>query len=776
MNKTLTIIAIALLILGCSKPTTKLKSKQPIDYVNPHIDTHQSRWFFFASAARPFGMVGLSPNTQTKGSWKSGYLYDSLQVRNFSHIHAWQLSGVPVMPTVGKFKGHLGEEAYKSSFSHDDEIVKPGYHKIVLRDYDIQVELTSTSRVGFHKYTYPEDKGKVVIFDVGAELGHSKMDSAHVKKISDHEIAGYSLMAPTIRRPKPTYVYFVARFDQVITNFGTWKNGKLNEEPIDELTGENIGAYVSFDKEQPNQLQMKVAISYTNIEQARLNMDTELDHWNFDKVVSASQEEWNTHLSRIKIKGGTEKQKTKFYTDLWHSLLGRKIVSDVDGKYADMTGDKKVIRQIPLDEEGRPKHHQYNFDAWWGSHWTLNVLWSMVYPEVMNDFCASMVEMYKRGGLIPRGPSGGNYTYVMIGDPAVSFFATAYNKGIRNYDVEKAYEGLYKNAFEGGIRDRAGYEHRDEPQGGGMNFYVERGYVPEGIEEPGMHRDGASMTMEYAYQDWCLAQLAQALGKSEDASFFNNRSKNYKNLWNPATQFIHPKNMDGSWIDKFEPIGEGFNMLGFCESNSAIYTNYVPHDVDGLMELFGGKEKYTAFLNSSFEKAEGNKFITGHGKHAESWVDYENQPGTQMAHLFNHTSSPWLSQKWVRTVKEVTFGDVSPYGGYNGDEDQGQMGALGVLMAIGLFQMDGGAAVESSYEITTPLFDEIEIQLDSKYYPGDKFVITSENNSPENIYIQNAKLNGENWNSFKFSHEAFSKGGELRLKLGSSPNKNWGLK
>ena len=776
MNKTLTIIAIALLILGCSKPTTKLKSKQPIDYVNPHIDTHQSRWFFFASAARPFGMVGLSPNTQTKGSWKSGYLYDSLQVRNFSHIHAWQLSGVPVMPTVGKFKGHLGEEAYKSSFSHDDEIVKPGYHKIVLRDYDIQVELTSTSRVGFHKYTYPEDKGKVVIFDVGAELGHSKMDSAHVKKISDHEIAGYSLMAPTIRRPKPTYVYFVARFDQVITNFGTWKNGKLNEEPIDELTGENIGAYVSFDKEQPNQLQMKVAISYTNIEQARLNMDTELDHWNFDKVVSASQEEWNTHLSRIKIKGGTEKQKTKFYTDLWHSLLGRKIVSDVDGKYADMTGDKKVIRQIPLDEEGRPKHHQYNFDAWWGSHWTLNVLWSMVYPEVMNDFCASMVEMYKRGGLIPRGPSGGNYTYVMIGDPAVSFFATAYNKGIRNYDVEKAYEGLYKNAFEGGIRDRAGYEHRDEPQGGGMNFYVERGYVPEGIEEPGMHRDGASMTMEYAYQDWCLAQLAQALGKSEDASFFNNRSKNYKNLWNPATQFIHPKNMDGSWIDKFEPIGEGFNMLGFCESNSAIYTNYVPHDVDGLMELFGGKEEYTAFLNSSFEKAEGNKFITGHGKHAESWVDYENQPGTQMAHLFNHTGSPWLSQKWVRTVKEVTFGDVSPYGGYNGDEDQGQMGALGVLMAMGLFQMDGGAAVESSYEITTPLFDEIEIQLDSKYYPGDKFVITSENNSPENIYIQHAKLNGENWNSFKFSHEAFSKGGELRLKLGSSPNKNWGLK
>lgn len=768
-------IVLVILIYSCSKPVSKV-NLLPIDYVNPHIDTHQSRWFYFASAARPFGMVGLSPNTQTKGSWRSGYLYDSLQVKNFSHIHGWQLSGIPVMPTVGEFKGHLGEEAYKSSFSHENEIVKPGYHKIVLKDYDILAELTSTSRVGFHKYTFPKDSLKHILFDIGAPLAHSKMDSAHVRKINDYEISGYSIMSPTRRRPKSTYVYFVARFDQPITKFGTWKNGELIQENIDVLTGENIGAYVEFAKDQSNEIQMKVAISYTNEKQARLNMNSEINHWNFDDVVSESQEEWNNYLSRIKIKGGTENQKIKFYTDLWHSLIGRKIISDVDGKYADMTGEEKVIRQIPLDDNGDPKHHQYNFDAWWGSHWTLNVLWSMVYPEVMNEFCASMLEMYKHGGLIPRGPSGGNYTYVMIGDPAVSFFATAYNKGIRDYNIEKAYEGLYKNAFEGGIRDRAGYEHRDNPQGGGMNFYVERGYVPEGIKKPGLHRDGASMTLEYAYQDWCLAQLSKALGKAEDADFFIKRSKNYKNLWNPETKFIHPKNMDGTWIEEFEPIGKGFNMLGFCESNSAIYTNFVPHDIDGLMELFGGKEKYTDFLNSSFEKASGNKFITGHGKHAESWVDYENQPGTQMAHLFNHTGAPWLSQKWVSTVKDVTFGDVSPYGGYNGDEDQGQMGALGVLMAIGLFQMDGGASVDSSYEITAPLFDEIEISLNPIYYSGDKFVITTENNSQENIYIQNAELNGKNWTSFQFSHHTFAKGGELNISLGSEPNKSWGLK
>lgn len=776
MNKFILRISVIALVLSALLSSCPQSSVQPADYVNPFTDTHKSRWFFFASAARPFGMVSLSPDTWVEGSWKSGYLYDSLYVRAFSHIHAWQMSGIPVMPTVGEFKGHLGMEAYKSSFSHEDEQASPGYHSIYLKDYNIRAELTSTIRVGFHKYTYPKDTTKFVIFDVGAYLGHSAIDSARVEKISDFEIAGYSIMSPTMRRPKSTYVYFVARFDQPISTFGAWEKGELKAGEVDQVYGNEVGAFVSFDEQQKNILLMKVAISYTSIEQARLNMDTELSHWNFDQIVAASKDEWNNYLGRIKIKGGTEKQKIKFYTDLWHSLLGRKIVSDVDGKYCDMTGDSKVIRQVELDENAAPKHQQHNFDAWWGSHWTLNVLWSMVYPDIMDEFCASMVEMYRHGNLIPRGPSGGNYTYVMIGDPASSFFATAYNKGIRNYDVEKAYEGLYKNAFEGGIRDRAGYEHRDNPQGGGMNFYVDRGYVPEGIEGPGLHRDGAAMTLEYSYQDWCLGQLALALGKTNDYNLFDQRSNNYKNLWNPQTQFIHPKNIDGSWIDDFEPIGTGFNTLGFVESNSAIYTNYVPHDLQGIIELFGGEERYTQYVDSCFIKAKANNFITGHGKHAESWINYGNQPSCQMAHLFNQSGAPWLSQKWVREVKEITFGGISPYEGYNGDEDQGQMGALGVLMAIGLFQMDGGASINSYYEITTPIFDEIEIQLDPLYYSGDKFVIIAENNSDDNTYIQQAKLNGQDWMKFSFSHEIFSKGGELKLILGKEPNIKWGQK
>ena len=766
-----TIIAVlfGILLISC-----KASLNKPTGYVKPFIDTHKSRWFFFASAARPFGMVSLSPDTWVKGDWNSGYLYDSLHVRSFSHIHDWQMSGIPVMPTVGEFKGHLGMEAYKSSFSHKDELARPGYHSVFLKDYGIRAELTSTCRVGFHKYTFPKDVTKDVIFDVGAYLGPGPMDSAMVEKISDYEIAGYSIMAGNFRRPKPTYVYFVARFNQPISKFGTWKKGQLVKELTKSIQGEQIGAYVNFSKEQSNILLMKVAVSYTGIEQARLNMDKELAHWDFEKVVIESENEWDSYLSRIKIKGGTEKQKTKFYTDLWHSLLGRKMASDVNGKYCDMTGNTPVIRTIDSDKDGNLKHNQYNFDAWWGSHWNLNILWSMVYPDIMDDFCASMVEMYENGGLIPRGPSGGNYSYVMIGDPAASFFATAYNKGIRNYDVEKAYKGLYKNAFLGGIRDRAGYEYSENPKGGGMSYYLERGYVPEGIEGTGMHKDGASMTLEYAYQDWCVGQFAKALGKTTDYELFTKRAGNYKNLWNPQTQLIHPRNIDGSFISNFQPIGEAFNTIGFCESNSAIYTNYVPHDLAGLIELFGGRDKYTEFLDSSFIKAKPNRFVAPHGKHAISWVDYENQPSCQMAHLFNYSGAPWLSQKWVREVKEITFGDTTSQGGYNGDEDQGQMGALGVLMSIGLFQMDGGASVNSSYEITSPIFDKIEIQLNPKYYSGKKFVITTKNNFPDNNYIQSAKLNGENWTKFSFPHETFSKGGKLIINLGKEPNKNWG--
>ena len=736
-------------------------------YVNPFMDSHKSRWFYFASACRPFGMVNLSPDTWVKGAWHSGYMYDSTYVRCFSHIHAWQMSGVPVMPTVGGMKGHLGMEAYKSKFSHDGEIAEPGYHKLFLEDYGIGVELTSTVRVGMHRYTYPESEVSHILFDVGALLGPSTMDYSQVRKVNDWELEGYAVMTTTPRRPKPVTIYFTIQLNKPIKTFGGWIDNKLVAKKTNLIEGKNAGAYVSFETKEKEQVLMKVAISYTNIAQARKNMKEELPHWDFDQVRGDSRKDWNEQLGRIKVEGGSPEQKVKFYTDLWHSLLGRHIISDVDGKYPDNTGKEFRIGQAPLDKNGKPWNH-HNFDAWWGSHWSLNILWSMAYPEVMDAFCNTMVSMYKDGGLIPRGPSGGNYTYVMIGDPSTSFFATAYNKGIRNYDADLAYEGLYKNAFVGGSRDHAGYEHESPAFGGGMQYYVEQGWIPEGIKGKGGHKDGCAQTLEYAYQDWCLAQLAKKMGKTDDYALFMKRSKNYRNVWNPATGYMHPRKMDGSFCEDFSPI----QSFGFCESNSAVYTHYVPHDIPGLMELFGGQKTYVERLNKQFERARKDAFQHGNGR--AGWVQYTNQPGTGMLHIFNVAGAPWFSQKWGRIVNSY-YSDTSPYGGYYDDEDQGQMGALFALMSIGLFEEDGGAAADPTYEITSPVFDKVEISLNNDYYPGKTFTIITHNNSDRNMYIQSAHLNGKPLNKYYFSHADFIKGGVLELEMGPEPNKKWGI-
>lgn len=745
--------------------------RSPADYVNPLVDTDKSRWIYFSSACCPFGMVSLSPDTSTGGDWMNGYIYGDKKIRCFSHVHGWQLYGIPVMPITGEMRGQLGMDAYASEFSHEDEVIHPGYHKVVLKTYGVTAELTSTTRVGFHRYTFPPGKPAHVLFDIGATL-MAPMQSSEIRRISDTELAGYSVMAPTPRRPKPFTVYFVAEFQTPFKTFGGWTNKVLLPGAPEEISGSNAGAYVSFGSGLKEPLLMKVAISYTSIDEARSNLNAELPDWDFDRVVRESRDDWNKWLGRIEVAGGTEAQKVKFYTDLWHALLGRHIVSDADGSYCDMTGSKPVIRRVACGPDGKPLFPHHNFDALWGSQWSLNILWSFAYPEVMDAFCNTMVDMYRDGGLIPRGPSGGNYTYVMIGDPATPFFADAYNKGIRHYDVEKAYEGLRKNALPGGIRDHAGYEHGANASGGGMKEYVERGYVPENIGGSGMHKNGAAMTLEYAYEDWCLAQLAKALGKEADAEWLSKRSMNYTNLWDPTVHFMRPRLRDGSWLPNFEPVGATAGR-GFCEADSAIYTHFVPQDIYGLIGLSGGAEKYIDGLNHQFELAAAHRFFAHGDKPELEWVDYGNQPSTEMAHLFNLAGAPWLSQKWVRAVKEQTFGDITPMGGYNGDEDQGQMGSVSALMAIGLFDVQGGAELDPGYQITSPVFDRVTIHLNKKYFSGGEFTIVARHNSPANIYIQSVTLNGQPVGQCWISHNALVAGGKLELILGPKPSK-WG--
>nr|WP_267239401.1 glycoside hydrolase family 92 protein [Paludibaculum fermentans] len=364
----------------------------------------------------------------------------------------------------------------------------------------------------------------------------------------------------------------------------------------------------------------------------------------------------------------------------------------------------------------------------------------------------------------------------MIGDQAVPLIAAAYQKGIRNFDVKAAYEGSKKNAFPGGIRDHAGYEPGPKAEGGGMKYYVERGYVPLGNFGTGGHREGAAQTLEYAYQDWTLARFAEALGKKDDAALFQKRSENWRNLFDKSTGWIRPKNMDGSWLEPFAPTCEGSTCRGFVESNAAIYTYYVMQDIPGLIEALGGRQKFIEKLQGQFERAAPARFITPHGKHGENWVDYENQPACHMAHLFSYAGAPWLTQYWVRRVKEEVFGNATPNGGYNGDEDQGQMGALGVLMAAGLFDVQGGAEAEPRYEITSPLFERVTFQLDPKFYPGKTFTVVARNAKPGNVYIQSTKLNGKPLTGrFWVTHKEVIAGGVLEVELGAQPNKSWGV-
>jgi predicted alpha-1,2-mannosidase len=323
---------------------------------------------------------------------------------------------------------------------------------------------------------------------------------------------------------------------------------------------------------------------------------------------------------------------------------------------------------------------------------------------------------------------------------------------------------MRKNALPGGLMGRGHYEHHSA-QGGGIEDYIQLGYIPIDGRPAGWIAESAAATLEYAYDDWCLAQLAQVLGKTEDRAMFLRRASNYRNLFDAQSGLMRPRRRDGSWQTPFDPLDS--KDRAWCEGTAWQYTWFVPHDVQGLIELMGGRATFNRRLNQAFRRSTEQAFRSG-------YVNYGNQPSIQMAHLFNYSGAPWLSQKWVREVKQRTFGGTTPDSGYRGDEDQGQAGGLGVMMAIGLFQMRGGAAVDPVYEITSPIFDRTTIHLDPRYYPGGKFVIVAHNNAPENKYIQSASLNGQPWDKPWLFHRQLVQGGTLELQLGPRPNRNWG--
>ena len=755
-------ISLVLIFLVSCKTEKNIsqKKRQQSDMVYPLLDTENSRWFFFSSASRPFGMVNLNPDTEINGDWGGGYKYTTDTIKGFSHIHEWQLSGVSVMPVTisQENKQHIFKDFY-SKFSHQTEKITPGYHAVQLDRYQIKAELTSTQRVGFHKYTFPAAAQKAVLFNLNTILGPCENTNGTLEKNNDYELSGSLVLSTNFRRPKPVTVFF-----KVKTN-----------EPVTSIERDNgTGNYlVNFGK-TAEKIIMKIGISYTSIENANNNIETELPDWNFDKTVQDSKKEWNNLLGRIKIEGGTETDQKRFYTDLWHALQGRKMISDANGAYPDNTGEKFRIGQLPLGTNGKPKFNHYNSDAFWGAQWTINTLWGLVYPEIMEEFVYSLLQYYKDGGMIPRGPSGGNDTYVMTGASATPFMVSAIQKGIVKEDLELIYTALKKNHMPGGIMGKAGYEHNTNI-GGGLQYYLEKGFVPYPLPEGnfGSHEDGASQTLEYAYQDWTLAQLAQKLKHQEDYLYFTARSKNYQNVFDKSIGWMRPKNVDGKWRENYDPYQY---ENGFIEANGAQSTWFVTHDIDGLAELMGGKEKAVSKLNNQFEMAKNLKYTSGTSHDAELHpefsripVNFGNQPSMQTSNVFNLLQRPDLTQYWTRNVVKETFSGLSPATGYNGDEDQGLMGSLNVLLKIGLFQMNGGTDKDAVYQIGSPLFNKISIELNPKYYSGKNFVIKANNNSADNVYIKDLKYNNKTVENYSISHQDITNGGELILEMSDQP-------
>ncbi|WBB63395.1 glycoside hydrolase family 92 protein [Streptomyces sp. WMMC500] len=892
--------------------------------VDPWVEADVGRYFFFQSASNPFGMVKLRPDTSTHSVWGTGYRRSESHVKGFSHLHDWQIAGVQVMPTSGEEVPKLqGDTGWQSYVNHDaGEVAEPGYHRLHLDRYGITAELTCTDRVGLHRYTYDVAGPGEIVVNLGGVLGEAEMQDAHVTRAGDQMVEGYVAQAGTLANGhyygqsdgKHTKLYFSIRFDRAFDSMHGWADGELADggAAVDAVEGDNAGFSVRYDRlDAGEQLQVKVGLSFTGVAGARKNLEAELPGWDFDAVRAASRRRWNGLLGRIDVEGGTEQQRVKFYTDLFHVLCGRSVVSDADGTYLDDTWSRGRIGRLPLDGSGRPRFAMYNYDALWLTQWNLNTLLGLAYPEIYSSMVRSQLRMYEDGGLLPRGPVAGNYSFVMTGSPVTSFISGAWNKGIRDFDIDLAYEAMLDAHSMGGLFDKAPYEYATwgENHGGGR-AYLDIGYVPHDLHAEWRSR-GAGETVEYAFQDWTLGQLARRLGKSginvaqfaevsvsaqvndstlagvravdgrprrsgireprgtgwasgerkpwiklswaeekrvrkvvlsdraegdshvnsgvlwfsdgssvkvdrvpadggrkavtfrprrvswvrfeatggtgddvgldeievwddtDTGAFLIERSGSWRNVFDRATGFVRPRDSHGRWKHDFDPLSPD----DFVEASSWQATWFASYDVLGLANRLGGRAAYADKLNGAFERSEKAEF-TGAGQNGDedAYVNYGNQPGLQMAHLFTYVGHPWLSQYWVRKVKEITYGGTSTTKGYGGhDEDQGQMGSLSALMAMGLFEVTGASLPRPVYDITSPVFDAVTIELHPDYYRGRTFRIVTHDNSAEHMYIQGARLNGQRLDNAWFHHDQLAAGGELELWMGPEPNKDWGV-
>lgn len=739
------------------------QGKQPVDYVDLFTGTSNSRWMLGPYASVPYGMVELGPDNQAAG-WMGGYEYSLMNVSGFSHIHAWTMSGLRVMPAMQDFVKEDGapdrpyrgaSSGYHSRIEKVTEKASPGYYSCFLYDANCKAEMTATTRCGFHKYTFDKAGEARIILDLlfPAEDQAEIIDARFVK-VSDTLIEGYANTIVPATKNMEYKLFFSIQFSQPFKRMGGW----VNDSIIDNTTVINgkgdVAAFVNYTTKVGEPVMLKIGLSLVDQEGARNNLKIELGdyRWDFEKVAAAARQKWNDLLSKIKVEG-REQDKKKFYTNLYRSFA-KQTWNDVDGRYCDPFEN---IQQLQKDQE------IYGGDAFWNTYWNINTVLSLIAPNIMNNWVTTQLELFKHTGWTNNGPTGLEHTRVMGVTHEMALMVSAYQKGIRNYDVSQLWAAVKHNATEQG-------RTLDKTGNVGMEFldiYNKLGYVPYDVSRR------SSRTLDYSFTDFCTAQLAKAIGKTDNYIFFLNRSNNWKNQFNPEVKWQMPRDSKGNW----KTDNNIFSGELWSEGNAWQYSFYVPNDIPGVVDLMG-KDLFNQRLEEGFQKSEQFMFAAHaldrmQSKIYEYYINQGNEVNLQASYLFNYSGKPWLTQKYTRAIMNSYYGET-PYHGWEGDEDEGQMGGWFAITAMGLFEMNGGVTDSSKVELTAPLFNKVTISLDPKFYRGKSFVISTANNTPDNIYIQSAKLNGKPLQKSWIYFSDIVNGGTLSYVLGSQPNPDWG--
>jgi predicted alpha-1,2-mannosidase len=733
------------------------------DYVDPMLGSAHSRWMIAPGPWMPFSMVKLSPDNQNAG-WQAGYDPHIENIGGFSHLHEWTMAGLLMMPTTGSLQVETGDQyqpdtGYRSRMDKDREEARVGYYRAYLSDTGIDVELTATTRAGFQRYTFPAGTDSRVLLDFQFPAEYRfDLTEVEVRRAGDTRIEGRVMHHARDVWGKDAQqeyaLHFVAEFDRPMATFGTWDDQEVRREVRELETGriKDAGVFAEFDTRGARVVQVRTGISLVSLDNAHLNLRSEITDpfgWDFRAVVAHQRDVWNELLERVRIETPDRREKVRFYTNLYRSFC-RNIWSDVDGRWRDPA---EQIREL-----ANPDDVMLGCDAFWNTFWNLNQVWNLVAPEWSSRWVRSQLALYDASGWLAKGPAGLEYIPVMVAEHEIPLIVGAYQMGIRNFDAEKALEAMVKMQTMPGRAVAGGYAgNRD------LEPYREHRYVPA-------DEGRTSNTLEYAFDDWTVAQLAKALGRERLHEQFMERSTNWRNLFDTETGFARMRNADGSWVTPFDPIRSGGNKE-YVEGNAWQLTFFVPQDVPGLIEMMG-QDRFLGRLEDGFTRSASTRFNAPNELYWDYPVVHGNQQSMHFAFLFNWAGTPWLTQKWSREVLERFYG-FGTGDAYLGDEDQGQMSAWFVMAALGLFQMDGGCRVDPIYEIGSPLYPRVVLDLGERYGRGMTFTITAQNVSRKNCYVQKAQLNGRPLTRWWFSSHELLGGGELVLEMGPEPNRTW---